>query len=277
MKKTLVTLALALLVALCLTPLASADPIVLSSGNSTALIDPTSDAGIYQWLIDGRSFLFQQWFWYRIGSANDGALDKSIDTISAPLVQQLSPAIVDLTYSNAEVSVSVLYILEGGLPGSATADIAETITINNIGRSNLDFHFFQYSDFDLGGTPLDDTVQLMNANTVRQTDPSSNLAETVATPPPNRYELNFFANTLTKLNTTGADLASLNNGVPASLGPGDVTWAFQWDQVISPGHSLIISKDKHAEFVPEPGTMLLFGGALLFLSTLGARKLRKTR
>jgi len=81
----------------------------------------------------------------------------------------------------------------------------------------------------------------VNANTVRVTGDATVLNETVATPAGDHYELDFFANTRT----------DLNDGVPTTLpdgsvvvGPGDVTWAFQWDRLICIGGSFTISKDK---------------------------------
>jgi hypothetical protein len=57
------------------------------------------------------------------------------------------------------------------------------------------------------------------------------------------------------------------------MGPGDMTWAFQWDRVIpasGPGRTFIISKDKRLNVVPEPTTMFL-------LSTAGALALCRRR
>jgi hypothetical protein len=38
-------------------------------------------------------------------------------------------------------------------------------------------------------------------------------------------------------------------------GPGDVTWAYQWDFTLGNGQSFIISKDKNMMELPEPVTM----------------------
>ncbi len=46
------------------------------------------------------------------------------------------------------------------------------------------------------------------------------------------------------------------NDVLGPLGPGDLTWAFQWDRVIGPGGSWQLSKDKSIrQFIPEPRAM----------------------
>lgn len=268
MKKTLITLALALIAVLCVASPASATIITLSDQNSVANIDTSSQAGVYNWLVDGTDYMFQQWFWYRIGSGTA----QSIDTISnSPTINQLDSGIVQLTYQNAEVQVDITYALLGGSVGSGIADIAETIRIRNASAGSYDFHFFQYSDFDLGPAYTQDRVAMLNDNTVRQWNAAAGISETVATPAPNAHELNYYANTLISLNTApGYNL----NGSSAA-GPGDVTWAFQWDKTMAAGGSFIISKDKQINATPEPGSMLLMGGALLFLSKLASR-LRKS-
>ena len=59
----------------------------------------------------------------------------------------------------------------------------------------------------------------------------------------------------------------------ASQSNGDLAWAFQWDKQISPGNSLLISKDKHLSIVPEPSTLVLFGiGALSLLAFAWRRR-----
>jgi hypothetical protein len=70
----------------------------------------------------------------------------------------------------------------------------------------------------------------------------------------------------------------LTLGSPTTLtgfaGPftGDATWAFEWDRTLAPNKSLIISKNKQIEAVPEPTALWLLGGGLL-----GAGLLRRKR
>ena len=132
----------------------------------------------------------------------------------------------------------------------------EQINITNNGSVTLDLHFFQYTNFDLNGTPAGDTVSLLNANTVRQSKSGSLISETVATPAANHYELGLTTdspNTLTRLNS-GSPITLLDGAT--TRGPGDATWAFQWDQSLAPGATLQISKDKNLA-IPEPGTSAL--------------------
>ena len=152
--------------------------------------------------------------------------------------------------------------------GSGVADIGEAIRIKNTSGSSLDFHFFQYSDFDLG-CPGNDVIQLGKNlqgkfNEAAQSDGAVGLTETVVTPGANHGEAAFFNTTLVKLNDGVASVLSDNLN---PVGPGDVTWAFQWDFTIAPGGSFLISKDKYLQIqnVPEPSSMLLalLGGILI--------------
>lgn len=252
-------------------PPAQAQVVVLSHNNSSAAVDTSSSAGMYRWTVDGQNALAQQWFWFRVGLNAEAP----INTISAPTITTPDARTLYTSYENASYGVRVDYMLTGFSPGSGNSDIAESVTIFNKTAAPLDFHFFQYSDFDLG-SPLGDIVALsINSNplspsfglynTATQVDPLVALTETVITPGATHGEVGNFNATLAKLNNGVADILSDVNG---PSGPGDVTWAFQWDFIIPANSSLGISKDKalHINRVPEPSSLALAGlgaGALL--------------
>ena len=60
---------------------AVASPINLVDQNSSVTIDPTSQAGVDNWTVNGVNQLYQEWFWYGVGSSGD----LSIDQLSARL------------------------------------------------------------------------------------------------------------------------------------------------------------------------------------------------
>ena len=239
-----------------------ANAYVLTSGNSTATVTNTQ-AGMYEWIVDRVDQMGQQWFWYRIGSTPE----RSIDTLALNSTFQL-PNLLQLNYSGASFDLGVTYVLTGGLLGSGTSDMAEIISISNTSNSTLDFHFFQYTDFDLRGHE-GDTVSISGGNTAKQVGQGI-VTETANVPIPSRLEAALWPSTISKLNDGVA--SNLNN----DAGPytGDATWAFQWDFNLGPGGSFIISKNKHISTVPLPGTMLLLGGGLLGLVGLGWRRRR---
>jgi hypothetical protein len=269
MKKFSVLILVLGLAILLWVPTSQATPIMLSDGNSQAFIDPDSQAGMNRWLVDGINMLYQQWFWYRIGDT----AEVSIDSLSAPAITQLAPNKVTTVYASAGVlEILIDYTLYGGAPGSTQADIGELIRIKNLGGSSINLSFFQYTDFDLGG-PGGDYVTLANANTFRHWNPIYASTETVGTPAPNYYEAGYYPNTLNSLNDGSP--TTLSNVV--SAGPGDVTWAWQWNRTLAPGGTFLISKDKNIGPIPEPGTLMLLGSGLLGLAVYGKVRISRKK
>ena len=259
----------------------SAQIITLIDQNSTANIDVTPSAGnsggMTNWIIDGQNELAQQWFWYRVGSSGP---ERPISAIGPLSFSTINARTLYTTYNNGAYGVTINYLLTGSAPGSGKSDVSESISITNATASTLEFHFFQYSDFDLGG-PGGDSVTLGKNlrglfNEARQTDASSTvfLTETVVTPGANQGEAAFYPVTLTKLSDGSTD----NLGTTSTTaGVGDVTWAFQWDLNIAPFSSVGISKDKYLQIptVPEPSALAFISGGLLAL--IIQRRARKVR
>jgi hypothetical protein len=247
----------------------------ISEGNASADINVGAQPGMFNWSIAGQDQLNQQWFWYRVGLSPEA----SINTISAPTVTTYNGTRgLQTTYANAQFSVRIDYLISGGLLAGTKSIIAEEITINNLSGAPLPFHFFQYSDFNLGGIPGGDNVvvgppNLLTGkyNVVDQFKPGFILQEAVVTPGADRTEVSLIPGTLNKLNDGNADI--LNN-VTGPAGPGNVSWAFQWDYLIPVGGTEVISKNKYIQLnvIPEPTSLALVAvGGLL----LAARKSRK--
>jgi hypothetical protein len=238
--------------------------IVLHDNNSTAKIDPTSQAGMNFWGVQGSpdtlvNQLYQQWFWYRVG--NDGP-ERPINVLSAPQITLQTPNSVTTTYYDAQqrFNIGITYTLRGGLPASGTADIAEQIAINSMTSTPLDFHFFQYSDFDLAGALDHDSVLLsvngftQHINQADQID-GTTLVEVVNTPNATHGQAAFLPTILNSLNDAAP--TTLNDVLEADNG--DVAWALQWDFTLAGQSSYLISKDKYltTQYVPEPSSLAL--------------------
>jgi len=260
--------------------------------NTSASVRVDDSSGMFDWAIDGRHELFQQWFWYRLGNNPEQSIDTiGLASASVSKSQGIFGNDVDtlnLLYANQSVQVSVSYIISSSLPTATGghSQIAEDIQIKNLSGTTQTVTFFQYSDFDLGVSPFDDQARFDGHNTIVQTDGDSNLAEGVVSPAPVRYEINSRANLLGKLSDGVADdLASLtSSGASPVFNTSlteDTAWAYEWQFLLASGAtSPDISKLKTLDWhegnfeTPEPASMSLIGIGLLGFAVLRRRAKR---
>jgi hypothetical protein len=270
---------------------ARASTISLTDANSTVVLDPGTSSGVSSWTVDGVNQLYQQWFWYRVGNTD---VQASIDTLGPATITQSNAAEATISYTGTNgLTIAVTYLLTGGASLSGAATLGESIAITNGGDSAQDVHFFQYSNFTLDDQPSGDYVQFKNANRVDQWKGAGNeaLSESVITPRPNYRETgqilptndpnyNPLYDTLYRLNNTpGLTLREPDsNTLSAPLGPGDMTWSYEWDRSIAAGSSFLISKAKSlsgvVQPIPEPSSLILVVASLLSLAVVARRRLQ---
>jgi hypothetical protein len=209
--------------------------------------------------------LNQQQFWYRNGASGGERPISNLDLLSAG---QPAANLLDVIYGNSLFSIEINYVLSGGAQGSMSSTIGEQIRISNLSSDPLDFHFFQYVDFDLGGSHPGDTLYLSQNlqglfDAAYQTKGSFYFADEIISPGANHGQVND--------QTAGLVLlTSLNNNSPTTLnddaGPvtGDAAWAIQWDVNIPVGGFFQIAISKSAYVVPEPSSAAIISlGAIL--------------
>ena len=239
-------------------------------GQTTSVdFNTVAGAGVSNWQVAGVNQLNYQWFYYRVGS---GGPEAPIQNISATPAVVFTPAArtLDLTYDNGSYSVRTLFQLTGG----NTPNLSEGITVHNHSGGSLDFHFFQYSDFDLFGSTGGQSVQFYTNSVTGQfyralqTGGTRTVEEKVnsANPPIGHFEANL----------GGATLASLTDGASTTLsdstsaGVGNVTFAYQWDVTIANGGSFQLSK--LLTIVPEPTVL-----SMVIVSIAGAVIVRRNK
>ena len=129
----------------------------LTNQNSTVLINPASQAGLYNWTVDGNNIMYQQWFWMRTGSqTQESPVDSSDLTLLAEFASGGHGALV---YAGQGYSVTIRFSLLGGAAGSKASDLSEVISIKNTGSTTLPVDFFQYANMQF--SKGSDTVQFL--------------------------------------------------------------------------------------------------------------------
>jgi hypothetical protein len=248
----------------------------LFSSNSSVTVDSSTQHGLFNWVIDGANLApviggapivggdsindYRQWFWYSVGNNAPASVD-SLGLVSA---NQTSASSLTLNYAGPNFTIGIVISLDGGAVGSGSSDIGEQISITNTGGTNLPFNFYQYGDFQLNPPHVGGEMITFGPNLVTETGAAGDVQETIHIPGATNQEAELFPVTINKLNN-GVNPVALAND--AGMGPGDVTWAYQWTPTIAPGGTYQISKDMLATVtpVPEPGSLVLLCGGLLGL------------
>jgi hypothetical protein len=250
---------------------------VLSDENSTANFNTASAANNSDWTVDGEDQMNQQAFWFRVGNTAEQSLHSLPIAFESAFNTNIDPNLDTLfvRYAGAGFNVDVRYALDGGAPASGSSNMSEQISITNTSGAPLDFHFFQYSDFDVSNTAGDDTAVFTNANAVQQYDGGIRLTETVITPAASHGEIDTFPNTLNKLTDGVANTLSDTPAIGVPVGPGNLAWAYQWDFTVPVGGTVQISKQKNlnARLIPEPGTFALLTLAGMLVAGASRRRL----
>ena len=235
--------------------------------------------GVSQWTIDGVNQLNLQSFYYSIGSGPATSI-YSIGLPSAPsITTNLSNTTVALntTYAGSAISVGTLFSLQSSPVGSGKATLAETFTINNLSATTQIFHFYQYSDFDLGGVSGGQSLQFSSNGSgqqyqVVQTDATGRTltglvnAVTGGTVAQSEVQAGSFDGT--RFGLGSGNPVTLNNTLTA--GPGNVDFAYEWDATLAPGSSITISE---IQTVPEPSSMALAVSGIFALALRCRRRL----
>lgn len=264
----------------------SASTITLTHRNSEAIFEDDAP-GVQQiaWNVDSISHLATQDFY--IGVAGSGPI--SLASINEDLIQSNDTRLI-VTYTVDGVEVVTDYTLRGNRPGSEISQLKVNISLTNTTDSALDVDFFQFSDFELGGTQQDFRVGVvlptdpdsgnvivnMAPNVVEQEDTQFAANETIVAPRPTSYEFGIEADVL------AAVQAGVLTNPSGSVFLGDLAWAFGWGfndstdlGALAAGQTRVIQKDLRIAraddpFIPAPGV----AGLLALAGVAAARRRR---
>jgi len=238
-----------------------------TDNNWSVSIDLTSDLGLDRWTSPGNvDYMYQEWWWVR--SHNDSQ-EYSLDTLTRDNAFNPTANTIQLEYSNNLMDIDVTYTLNGGINGST---LMEQLLISNTSTSSdLIISIYEYTDLELAGTFAHDYAQGGTAG-LYQWEGDVTAQVIPLGPVPSHFQIGAYPGIRNLLQDGSVTLLN-DSGSP--FGPGDATFAFQWDFLIGAGGSVLIEKEKAIGFnsvIPEPTTMLLLGSGLLGLGGIGFRK-----
>lgn len=214
---------------------------IIAGGQLAGLVDTWRMGG-------GPDNISEQSYWFRADGDN---FERRLGDLGQSSFSQLLPNYAEFTYGSNVFDVTVRYLLTGSANSS---DLAEVITITNKSNTRRSFTLFEYDDFDLAGNPNGDVATKLNSSTIRQFKGLTSVT-VGATPIPNLMEVAGFPTILDELSDLNVD--NLNPTLN-SFGPGDATFAMQWNFGLEAGESVQMSKNKIL-VVPEPATMAALG------------------
>ena len=218
--------------------------------------------GMSGWTVNGGNIMPLQWFWFRTGSSftNQGPL-QSLDSIGSPTVSFDAgfPSFGELTYQSASIGADLALILADGEP----AILSEQLEWTNFTTQTMYLTVFQYTHFAFSSGAY--SLRISGNQATQNGEKGS--VEILADPFDSQltgYQAGNYSSILNSLtNPSTSALFNVNNQNFAS---GDVGAVFEWNTVLAPNASLILSITESVA-APEPGPAGLFCAGILFLWT----------
>jgi|LSQX01.3.fsa_nt_gb hypothetical protein len=242
---------------------ANADTITLTDiygPNTVVNIDPDSQAGVYEWIVDGTNHIFQNSYWYSIGN---GPITP-VTSLGSPTVTPFAEFMAQVLYAGDLFDFQVDYILAGWDIGTGQSDIAQTVTVTNKTGSPLNFTLYEYLNLDLNGNKDGQTGTMTSSGAFSQTE-GITLSEITINAVGSTSEVGDAATLLAKLYSNDPIVA--NNSYVGDVG---VVFAmnFQLHQ------SWMMSQDNRVinGAVPEPSGIMALVGMVGLLPLMRRRR-----
>jgi hypothetical protein len=237
--------------------------------NSVAKIDTESQAGFYDWFVDGVDHLFQEWFWLGVGNNPEVSVDNFFfsEQVSDTDLDGFDDTLVAVFRNDGLWEMKVRFSLLGSNFGYS--DMAEQIRVTNLSQQTQTFRLYEYTDFDLNSNTNDLWGDVLPPVLAEQY--GEGILAQVSTTPFAFWWMADFPNIVNKLNDGVAD--TLPNVTSPFFGPRDISFALQWNRTLAPGREFIVSKDKIiSRVIPEPSSIVLLGLGGMALGCLGLRR-----
>ncbi|MSN26302.1 MAG: hypothetical protein GJV46_10600 [Geobacter sp.] len=205
--------------------------------------DSTSSlTGLNSFSVDGVERAWQQWFWYRVGSTGAEA---SIDTLPKKVATtQPTTSSLLATYTLAgKFDISVRYELTPFATGVGKASLKKTVTITNTSTAALDYHLFEYSDYDISDTGAavgdNDNIEVYNNKVYQNGTLLSGNTTYVhdSSLPPSKLDIDDGSGSI-KADLTDTFPSNFSNLVIPYAYGSDKQFVKQWDLAIPAGQSV---------------------------------------
>jgi len=210
-----------------------------------AKVDDATSAltGLNSFYVDGIERGFQQWFWYRVGPSD---AETSLDLLPKKIASiQPTSTSLQTSYTLAgQFDISLLYELTPYPSGVGKASLKKTVTITNTSGAELDYHLFEYSDYDLSDDGIvlgdNDNIEIHN-NKVYQNGSQSDFSGVTytheSTLPPSSFDLDDGSSAL-KNALNDIDPSDFSNPLTPYGYGSDRQFVKQWDLTIPASQSV---------------------------------------
>jgi hypothetical protein len=207
---------------------------------------------------NGTDQLYGNWWYYRAeGQTREYAFAGGTFTSSGNVGQYTATAVAHGTPSEPGLGIQIDYELFS--VNALEAYVREVVTLTNLAEySNVRLALFNYVDFDLNDTVVDDAAVMITPQLIEQyRGPIIAKFEGIVA---DAWEIDEFSQQLQRFGDANVD--NLSNSNLAGPGERDYTSAFQWDIELSESGGTATFEEILTVTVPEPATLtlLLLGG-----------------